>query len=640
MRLLALPILLAATAIATLNAQTAKPLPPAGVPIPDSDRQRLTAELPSLAASTDPDILVFHKAVDWALRFNEFHNPKEVAVADQLLALGRQRLAQLPAKPWLTQPGSLVPLGYRSRIDDSIQPYGLVLPPTYQAALPRLWRLDLWLHGRGETLSELAFLHQRLRQAGEFTPPDTIVAHLYGRYCNANKFAGEIDLFEALEDIRKRYRIDPDRIVVRGFSMGGAATWHLAAHHAGIFAAAAPGAGFAETEQYLKITPEQRQALPWWEPRLWNWYDATSYAANLFNLPIVAYSGEKDRQIQAAQVMAKRMQAEGLTLTHVIGPNTEHKYHPDSKPEIDRRINALAARGRTPAPRRVRFTTFTLRYSRMKWIAVQGLREHWERARVEAEWREPSFFTIRAENVSALSLVFEPGEFPFPPDTKPTISINGFTVPAPAPETDLSWRVDLHQPPGNRWLLGPAPSSGKPAKRPGLQGPIDDAFLDRFLYVRPTGTPQDPALHAWAVQEMDRAIREWRNIFRGEVRLKNDVDVTPADMAESNLVLWGDPGSNQLLARISGQLPLKPEPGQALLMIYPNPLAPSRYVVLNSGFTFREEANTTNARQIPMLPDWVRIDLSTPATPRYPGRIVSGGFFDESWQLRSGDPLR
>jgi hypothetical protein len=25
--------------------------------------------------------------------------------------------------------------------------------------------------------------------------------HPYGRYCNANKFAGEIDLFEAIEDI-------------------------------------------------------------------------------------------------------------------------------------------------------------------------------------------------------------------------------------------------------------------------------------------------------------------------------------------------------------------------------------------------------------------------------------------------------
>lgn len=107
------------------------------------------------------------------------------------------------------------------------------------------------------------------------------------------------------------------------------------------------------------------------------------------------------------------------------------------------------------------------------------------------------------------------------------------------------------------------------------------------------------------------------------------------------MVLWGDAGSNQLLGRIASQLPAQlVEAGQALLMIYPNPLAPARYVVLNSGFTFREEANTTNARQIPMLPDWAVVDVTLPPTSRYPGRIVAGGFFDEKWQIRPGDPLK
>lgn len=614
-----------------------KPLPPPGVAIPEADRARLTAAVSELAKSADPDVLIFHKAVDWALRFNEFHHVREVAVADKLVAAGRERLAQLPAKPYLAQPG-LVPLGYKSRIDDSIQPYGLVLPPTLNPSLPRRWRLDVWFHGRGETLSELAFINQRMTSAGEFTPPDTIVAHLYGRYCNANKFAGEVDLFEALADIKRRYRIDPDRILVRGFSMGGAAVWHIAAHHAGEWAAAAPGAGFAETEEYTKVTPEQKKALPWWEPKLWNWYDATAYAGNLFNLPLVAYSGEKDRQIQAALAMEKRLRAEGLTMTHVIGPNTEHKYHPESKIEINERIDALAARGRVAVPRRVRLTTFTLRYPRMKWIALEGMEEHWERARVEAEWREPSFVTIRAENVSALSLHFGPGEFPFAPDAKPTVTVNGSPVQTSGAPTDLSWHVDLHKS-GTQWVLGKRPVAGL-AKRPGLQGPIDDALLSRFLYVRPTGTSKDPVVYAWAVKEMERAIVEWRRIFRGDVRIKNDIDVTPADLEESNLVLWGDAGSNKVLERIAAQLPVQQPAGKALLMIYPNPLAPNRYVVLNSGFTFREESNNTNAKQIPMLPDWVILDISSPPTERYAGRIERGGFFDESWQIRRADPPR
>ena len=40
---------------------------------------------------------------------------------------------------------------------------------------------------------------------------------------------------------------------MRGFSMGGAAAWHFAAHYAGLWAAAAPGAGFSETPEFLKV---------------------------------------------------------------------------------------------------------------------------------------------------------------------------------------------------------------------------------------------------------------------------------------------------------------------------------------------------------------------------------------------------
>ena len=79
--------------------------------------------------------------------------------------------------------------------------------------------------------------------AGEFTPPNAFVLHPYGRYCNANKFAGEIDTFEAIEDIKKHYPIDDDRLVMRGFSMGGAACWQFAVHYPSIWVAAAAGAG-------------------------------------------------------------------------------------------------------------------------------------------------------------------------------------------------------------------------------------------------------------------------------------------------------------------------------------------------------------------------------------------------------------
>jgi len=69
------------------------------------------------------------------------------------------------------------------------------------------------------------------------------------------------------------------------------------------------------------------------------------------------------------------------------------------------------------------------------------------------------------------------------------------------------------------------------------------------------------------------------------------------------------------------------------VLIYPNPLNPKRYVVINSGFTFREYDYLNNARQVPKLPDYAVVDIDTPPSSRRPGKIVTAGFFDEHWDL-------
>jgi hypothetical protein len=72
----------------------------------------------------------------------------------------------------------------------------------------------------------------------------------------------------------------------------------------------------------------------------------------------------------------------------------------------------------------------------------------------------------------------------------------------------------------------------------------------------------------------------------------------------------------------------------APVLVYPNPLNPKRYIVINSSFTYREYDYLNNARQIAKLPDWAVIDLNQPKTPRAPGGILAADFFDESWQWK------
>lgn len=631
-----------------------RPVPPAGVEVPANDRAALEAGLQRLKTATEklrdnpflPDVLIYSEAVRYALQYNEFFKPEEIAKARLLLQHGEERAQQLlqVKAPWTAATG-LVVRGYVSKIDKSIQPYGLVIPPSYSPDAPRRWRMDAWFHGRNETLSEVNFLSERESRVGDFAPRDTIVLHLYGRYCNANKFAGEIDLFEALEKVKQQYPIDENRIVVRGFSMGGASAWQFGTHYAGLWAAIAPGAGFAESAQFLKLDLNAENAPPAWEQKLFHLYDATDYAVNLTNTPVVAYNGDKDGQKQAADVMERAMSEEGLRLSRVIGPDTGHSYHPDSKIEIDRILDAIVERGRDPYPRRIRFTTWTLAYNRMKWIVVDSLVKHWERARLDAEIVGESGVDIKTSNLDAFTIDMGPGGCPLLSGKNTIVTIDNQKLTPPGPMSDRSWRVHFQRT-GSKWAVAESPVAAGLRKVHGLQGPIDDAFLDSFLFVTPTGTPLAPGVATWIEGEQKRAVAEWRRHFRGDAQVRRDDAVTDADIAASNLVLWGDPGSNKILARIADKLPLQwttqnvvfgdkrfPSATHAPILIFPNPLNPKKYIVLNSGFTFREFDYLNNARQTPKLPDYAVVDTSTPPSFRSPGRIVLAGFFNEAWGM-------
>jgi hypothetical protein len=374
-------------------------------------------------------------------------------------------------------------------------------------------------------------------------------------------------------------------------------------------------------------------------------YDCTDYAPNLFNCPVVAYSGEIDKQKQAADIMARALAAEGLSLVHVIGPQTPHRYHPQAKEEINRRIDSILARGHNPVPRRVRFTTWTLRYNDMLWVTLDGLEKHWEQARVDAAIKDDHTVAVSTRNVAALTLAMPAGWCPLDNTRKPTVILDNQELEAAPVLSDRSWTAHFRKT-GARWARVDSPDDGVLRKRHGLQGPIDDAFMDSFLMVRPTGKPQHQAVGAWATGEMTYAIEHWRRQFRGEARVKDDTAITDADIASHHLILWGDPGSNRILAKIADKLPIHWET-QAIrvgaqtfaadqhvpALIYPNPLNPKKYVVLNSGFTYREYDYLNNARQVPKLPDYAVVDIRVPVSSRAPGGIVTAGFFGERWEL-------
>lgn len=670
-------------------------IPKEGIPVPPERQaslraglQKLQQQLQTLQESPDaatrsllPDVMIFERAVRCALDDNEFFDVRDLDKADRLLAEGSRRAEQLQAgqPAWTSQTG-LVVRGYISRLDNTVQPYGLVIPRTYDLHGSVPVRCDIWFHGRGETLSEVNFLSERMQSPGQFTPDDTIVLHPYGRYCNAFKFAGEVDVLEGLADVQQRYRIDAERISVRGFSMGGAACWQFATHYPDRWFAANPGAGFSETPRFLNVFQGESLQPTAWEKTLWSLYDCDKYALNLMHCPTIAYSGELDKQKQAADVMEEALRQHGVQLRHIIGLGMGHKYDEGSKQIVDAGLAALARQGRHTNPAQIAFTTHTLKYNRQHWLTVDGLREHWQPATVRARVVQPGAdpgtdrltIELTVANVSAFSLNFPPGSFPLGTAAAPerlaearliitatddpaAQAGDGDRITVPRPQlqqvtvpgvySDGSLNISVHLNTNGRWSPG-APQEPLRKQRD-LQGPIDDAFMDSFVFVRPTGTAQHAAVEQWAAAELQRAIEHWRRHFRGDARVVNDTDVTDELVQSANLVLWGDPQSNSVIRRIADKLPVQwtadsivvgPQSyaaaSHAPILIYPNPLHPQRYVVLNSSFTFREYAYLNNARQVPMLPDWAVISLDTPPNAVWPGKVVAADFFDERWQLK------
>ena len=140
--------------------------------------------------------------------------------------------------------------------------------------------------------------------------------------------------------------------------------------------------------------------------------------------------------------------------------------------------------------------------------------------------------------------------------------------------------------------------------------------------------------------------------MRGELPIKNDTDVTEADVRDKNLIRFRDPGSNSWIARSLPQLPVSWTPDNVSfheekylaadhspVFICASPLAANRYVVINSSHTFHEkEFAAFNYLLFPRLGDWAIMKVSPaseqwqPTSPAFPENVIRAGYFDELWQ--------
>ncbi|NCQ31253.1 MAG: prolyl oligopeptidase family serine peptidase [Armatimonadetes bacterium] len=475
---------------------------------------------------------------------------------------------------------------HRSAVDGTAQPYWLELPPGYlgDKAFPLI--INLHYHGwyrpfQGYPLPKV---------------PEAIVVSPHGRGSTDFMFVGEREVLDVIEEVKRDCLVDDDRVSFMGSSMGGTGCWHLAVHYPDLFAAIAPVSGNTNHRVWEKEWGWGKAPESPFRPvreRLADMLDPISFAENLQHVPVFCAHGVKDPIVPLghSRTMADQVRAAGGKVVYREYEDVAHGGFP--KELADERIQWLLGQRRTAYPKQFRFRTASLRQGRAYWVEVLGFEHYGDFAEIAAEVVGPALVRVTTRNVARLALRLDA-------DTRArlglasecSVELDSTRLPLlSAGATQVLARTE------QGWTTTSGSAEG--AKRPGLSGPVEDAFLDPFLVVY--GTAASSALENQTIRsEAELFASEWERRYGKPCRLKADREVTDADIQQSGLVLYGNESANSVLARIADKLPIRVTPAEVRFgarvfrggdvgakFCFPNPLNPDRYGVVFTATTWQ-----------------------------------------------------
>jgi len=143
--------------------------------------------------------------------------------------------------------------GLRQRLG-LIDPYRylLDLPAGYDADPGRKWPLILYLHGGAQRGNDLQLVRAS-GLAGVIARGKQLPAIVVSPQMSSSAGWNHPLLFELLDEIGAKYRVDPDRVYLAGISAGGDMVWDLAEMQPERFAALITVAGEGDTKDAARI---------------------------------------------------------------------------------------------------------------------------------------------------------------------------------------------------------------------------------------------------------------------------------------------------------------------------------------------------------------------------------------------------
>jgi hypothetical protein len=478
-------------------------------------------------------------------------------------------------------------------------------------------------------------------------PDDFLVAAPDGFGQIRYRWMAEVDTLQVAQDIRAHYSVDPSRIALCGISNGGIGAYTIGTKYASSFSGVFPMAGISDWLSFY-----HPGGMADWSRKVLRRESAVTYAANAHNTYYHFVHGAEDAgPMKVKQARTMHDVLEDLGIEHVYKEFSEYGHDIIFTLWNQERIyDYVRDHPREPRPREVWIDTMSYRAARQFWVSVDQFAHTNEKASVRARVvADGHGIELTTTNVLGLGLYLD--EAPVSASGTLEISVDGENLEVSkrpqdgrlplvrledgwtvwSEDTEVPWSEGLH-------------------KRAGLSGPQGDANYEPQVHVYGTGVAEDVDTLRKAAQLGARNWHKGKAFVEVDFPVVPDTGVTAEMIADRTLVLYGTHESNALIAEIGSDLPIRiledgielrgqklVDPDVGVRLVYPNPLAPSRYVVVLAGNS-AQAVSDASWDFTPYLPDYIVFDREAAAKAggmaigkKVP--FIEAGFFTETWEL-------
>jgi hypothetical protein len=407
--------------------------------------------------------------------------------------------------------------------------------------------------------------------------------------------------------------------------MGGYGVYAVGLHRPDIWAGLTPMAARSDTYLWLKLKKEE--IAPWKLP-LYEADDPRHLARNALHLPIFMQHGALDNVVPAehSRLMSADLKALGYPVRYREIENGTHYIYWEAA-SFHLAYDWMRNLRRAPEPRRVVYTTASLRNNRAYWVEIEAFEDYSKSAHITAEIKGDSII-VDTTNIARFKLN-PPRAFV---RSKVALVVNRQRLENQVSTQPIVWKKSVTE---------QTPATFPGIKNPQRSGPIRDCYRDPFLLVYGTQNTTDEVS-----ADKGKALRfadEWQRFADGLPPLKSDKEVTPDDRKKYSLILFGTRDSNSIIAEIADRLPLELTregyrmgaekfAGENLGMVlcYPSPFDEKRMVVVHSGEFWGTSLPINH--KFDLQPDYLIFGRTFDPTDGT-NETRAAGFFDNSWQL-------